>query len=418
MSGEDAPSPKELWSDARDAEEKDSGDGASEFRTDVSREPRRIIRDGHPRMARIVPAPGEPNENSGPLSRGWRDPSGRRRAHGRPLRQGGCSSDFGGLHFNVGVTPGGYAWWYLDAFSDDRTHGITIIAFIGSVFSPYYAWSKKRDPYDHCALNIALYNPKNHLWAMTERDRDSIEIRRNNFHLGRSGLRWEKDALIIDVHETTAPIPRTLRGRIRLTADIINDREFLIDRAGRHRWRPIAPSARIEVDFDQPNIKWNGRAYLDMNEGEEPLEDVFEYWDWCRADISKNETAIVYNTDLWTGEKRSIAMKLSKNGSWEELGPLTTKPLDDTPIWRMRRRTLSDANGESPSIIKTFEDTPFYSRSMMNTEIMGQSCRAMHESLSGARLRAPVVKAMLPFRMPRLSHHGGLQKKARILPGE
>ncbi len=31
-------------------------------------------------------------------------------------------------------------WWYVDALSDDGQHGITLIAFIGSVFSPCYAW--------------------------------------------------------------------------------------------------------------------------------------------------------------------------------------------------------------------------------------------------------------------------------------
>ena len=30
--------------------------------------------------------------------------------------------------------------------SDDGQHGLTIIAFLGSVFSPYYAWSGRGDP--------------------------------------------------------------------------------------------------------------------------------------------------------------------------------------------------------------------------------------------------------------------------------
>ena len=38
--------------------------------------------------------------------------------------------------FDQEVAPGGYAWWYVDAISDDRQHGLTVIAFIGSVFSP------------------------------------------------------------------------------------------------------------------------------------------------------------------------------------------------------------------------------------------------------------------------------------------
>ena len=45
--------------------------------------------------------------------------------------------------------------------SDDGQHGITLIAFVGSVFSPYYAWARGRgraNPDDHCALNVAIYS--------------------------------------------------------------------------------------------------------------------------------------------------------------------------------------------------------------------------------------------------------------------
>ena len=37
---------------------------------------------------------------------------------------------------------------------------LTLIAFVGSVFSPYYAWARRRgqaDAENHCALNLALY---------------------------------------------------------------------------------------------------------------------------------------------------------------------------------------------------------------------------------------------------------------------
>ena len=46
--------------------------------------------------------------------------------------------------FDGAVAPGGYRWWYIDAFSDDGQHGLTIIAFIGSVFSPYYKLERAR----------------------------------------------------------------------------------------------------------------------------------------------------------------------------------------------------------------------------------------------------------------------------------
>ena len=76
-----------------------------------------------------------------------------------------------GPRFDLAVAPGGYAWWYLDALSDDGQHGLTIIAFIGSVFSPYYAWARERtaggaaEALNHCAFNVALYGQASHGWA-------------------------------------------------------------------------------------------------------------------------------------------------------------------------------------------------------------------------------------------------------------
>ncbi|PIY72746.1 MAG: carotenoid 1,2-hydratase, partial [Rhodobacterales bacterium CG_4_10_14_0_8_um_filter_70_9] len=34
----------------------------------------------------------------------------------------------------------------MDGLSDDGRHGITLIAFIGSVFSPYYYWAGRARP--------------------------------------------------------------------------------------------------------------------------------------------------------------------------------------------------------------------------------------------------------------------------------
>ena len=48
-----------------------------------------------------------------------------------------------GPDFSLAVATNGYAWWYVDALSDDGQHGLTIIAFIGSVFSPYYARARR-----------------------------------------------------------------------------------------------------------------------------------------------------------------------------------------------------------------------------------------------------------------------------------
>ena len=49
-----------------------------------------------------------------------------------------------GPRFDAPVVRGGYSWWYVDALSDDGKNGITLIALIGSVFSPYYAAMRRR----------------------------------------------------------------------------------------------------------------------------------------------------------------------------------------------------------------------------------------------------------------------------------
>ena len=70
----------------------------------------------------------------------------------------------------------GYAWWYLDALSEDGEHGLTIIVFLGSVFSPYYAIARRQgpaDPMNHCCINVALYG-RPARFAMTDRPERAI----------------------------------------------------------------------------------------------------------------------------------------------------------------------------------------------------------------------------------------------------
>ncbi|MEL7489152.1 MAG: carotenoid 1,2-hydratase [Pseudomonadota bacterium] len=300
----------------------------------------------------------------------------------------------------MNVDRDGYAWWYIDALSDTGDYGITIIAFIGSVFSPYYAWSKTRAPFEHCALNVALYAPRKNRWAMTERGRDSIRITPNVFQIGPSALFWDGDVLTIDINEQTSPIPASVRGVVRLHPQFINDKAFAIDRAKRHIWRPIAPSARIEVNLEKPDIRWDGSAYFDTNRGTERLEHGFDFWDWARADIGGGESAILYNTDLPNGDHQSMALRFSATGEISDVDIPNQTRLSPTPIWRINRRTRTDA-GAQARVIRTLEDTPFYSRSVIETRLFGNTHRAVHECFSGKRYGSPIIKSMLRFRMPR-----------------
>jgi carotenoid 1,2-hydratase len=300
------------------------------------------------------------------------------------------------LRFDRRVSPGGYAWWYLDAESPDGAAALTIIAFIGSVFSPYYAWSGRRSPENHCALNVALYGRRRR-WAMTERSRAKVDLAPDRFTIGPSALEWRNDELTINIDEHGAPVPAPMRGTVTVRPAALGDRSFQIDAQGRHRWRPLAPRSHVTVAFDEPAVSWAGEGYLDSNDGEEPLEDAFQSWNWARLSAPGARPLILYDTAPRRSDPRRLALEVSADGGLIARDSPALVHAAPTPVFRMERLLGGDGAGVSA----TLEDAPFYSRSLMETTLDGRRYRGFHESLSGDRLRSPVVKAMLPFRMPR-----------------
>jgi carotenoid 1,2-hydratase len=266
------------------------------------------------------------------------------------------------------------------------------------VFSPYYAWSGWADPLNHCAVNVALYSAKGDRWAMTERGRGALHQEAQRLSIGPSALQWEKGALVIHFDEVTAPIPSRLCGTIRLHPKAMVGDSFAIDGAGRHLWRPIAPRADVEVQVRHPACSWRGQGYFDTNCGDEPLERAFVAWDWSRAHRPK-DTLLFYDVERRGGEEAGIALHIQANGDVEsiEAPPAHTLPL---PFWRMPRWVRNEGP-TSPTLRRTLEDAPFYTRSTLSGVFGGVPAEIVHESLSLNRLRSPVVRAMLPFRMPR-----------------
>jgi carotenoid 1,2-hydratase len=310
--------------------------------------------------------------------------------------------------FDTFNTPGGYAWWYLDALSDDGQCGLTLIAFIGSVFSPYYAWARKRgrglaDPFNHCALNVALYarpgSAAPTAWTMTERARGAVQRSASSLVIGPSSMSWQGDTLHIRINERTVPWARQVKGEVRLYPSSGRLSEsYALDAAGHHQWCPIAPCARVEVELDQPDLSWGGRGYLDSNWGTRPLADDFSHWDWSRAAL-KGRTAVLYDTTHRDGSTLSLAMEFDERGQAKKF--YAPPPVDlAATSWRLARSTRSDRPLDA-MVTQTLEDSPFYARSLLHTHLLGEDAVAVHESLSLTRWAQPVVQAMLPFRMPR-----------------
>jgi carotenoid 1,2-hydratase len=297
---------------------------------------------------------------------------------------------------------GGYAWWYVDALSDDGVHGLTMIAFVGSVFSPYYAWSNWADPLQHCAINVALYrlDGRGGRWAMTERGAKHITRTPSFFRVGPSSLTWQNGDLIARIDEITMPIPSRLRGTIRITPQLMTTSQVVLSARGNHVWRLLAPRARVAVDFAAPRLSWSGDGYFDANQGDEPLERAFVNWHWGRAHAGEC-THLYYDVHRRNLSQSRLALDIDSAGNLSQIANPPTTDLPTT-FWRIARKAWHD-QGTQIKVIKTLEDTPFYARSALITKLDGQTVTMMHESLDLDRLKNPVVRAMLPFRMPRAS---------------
>lgn len=312
-------------------------------------------------------------------------------------------ADGAGPRFDAGIAPGGYAWWYVDAVSDDGRHGLTIIALLGSVFSPYYASARRRDPaaspFEHCALNVALYGAAGHRWAMTERRAVDLRREARMLAIGPSSLAWDGSVLTVAIDEVTVPLPGRLRGTLRLRPHALHDERHPLDAAGLHRWQPIAPRATVEVVMERPGLSWRGDAYFDSNDGDRGLELDFDSWTWSRT-ARGAETTVFYDVARSDGGTTHLALAYGDAGVARRVAAPPVATLRRTP-WGIERPTRSDP-GSAPRVLATLEDGPFYARSDVEMLLGGAPARAIHESVSLRRFRKGWVRCLLPFKMPRV----------------
>ena len=108
-------------------------------------------------------------------------------------------------------------------------------------------------------------------------------------------------------------------------------------------------------------------------------------------------SAVLYDVTRRDGSEQSLALHFDARGGSEGFDAPASAALPRSG-WRLQRATRS----ETPALVRhTLEDGPFYARSLLRAQWLGEPVTAMHESLSMRRFVAPWVQAMLPFRMPR-----------------
>ena len=326
------------------------------------------------------------------------------------------------LGFDLTPVPSGYAWWYLDAISDDGRYGLVLILFLGSVFSPRYARARREaagagagvDPLTHAAVNFAIYpltaGPGRgaKLWSFNEGG--PVERSREHLQIGATRMQW-RDAgreLVVDLAEHSTHFfgrrGAPLRARLRLTPATIFAPRVELDswrERPRHRWYPVAPHARVEFELEAPALRFSGSGYHDVNEGDEGLEQGFASWNWSRCELGE-ESVISYDVVAPSGQARAQAWRFAPATQTistldaDALGPDAPLP---TSRWRVPRSVRGGIG--APRLLSTLEDTPFYSRNLVELGLDGARRHAVHESVDLRRYAAPWVQFLLPFKISR-----------------
>lgn len=233
---------------------------------------------------------------------------------------------------------------------------------------------------------------------MTERRKEALGQSHTTLRIGPSALVWNGATLAVRIDEITAPFPSRLAGVVKIHANTINETVFPLDEDGHHRWRPIAPSARVEVELTHPQLRFSGAGYLDTNMGDSPLTGAFSRWSWSRAVLGDDRTAVLYETNSRTAPPKSMFLEFDPHRGVTPLEPPASVTLPKTN-WGIARECR--AEGGDVRVVKTLENTPFYARSVLDARWNGARSQVIHESLSLDRFDALWVQMMLPFRMPR-----------------
>jgi carotenoid 1,2-hydratase len=275
---------------------------------------------------------------------------------------------------------------------------VSVIGFIGSVFSPWYKWSGRKNPQNNVCINVATYG-KGGRFTMTDRGQSALRQTASRLEVGPSMMRWDGDQLVIDINEVSGPpIISRMQGQIRVIPTAITDVELALTPDGAHIWRPFAPTSRIEVDIDRMGWQWSGHGYFDANFGTRALEEDFSYWTWGRYPTADGATCF-YDATRLDGSELAAGFKFQTDGSSEQI-PLPPKATMKRSLWKVARDTRADA-GYQPHQVQNMLDAPFYSRSAVRTQLDGVETVGVHEALDLTRYRSPLLKPMLAVRVPR-----------------
>jgi carotenoid 1,2-hydratase len=99
------------------------------------------------------------------------------------------------------------------------------------------------------------------------------------------------------------------------------------------------------------------------------------------------------------GSTLELGLDVAPDGAARQIDPPPQAALGRT-AWGIKRDTRCDA-GSKPRQTMAMLEAPFYSRSVVETVIEGETVTGVHEALDLTRFKSPLIKPMLALRVPR-----------------
>jgi carotenoid 1,2-hydratase len=326
------------------------------------------------------------------------------------------------------VAPGGYAWWYFDALSDDGERALAAIFFIGSVFSPRYAERLRRgEPAraeEHLGVNLALYTRgRQAAWVMSEYGASAL-VGGDDAGPHINGSRIERmegnGGLRLCFEERTAPF---LVALARVGAPVAGSVELeplappldpvalaAPSMAGKtHGWRVVMPRARVRVRFDRPGFAFDGIGYHDVNHGDGRLEAAFSRWSWARFHDG-DRTRVVYAITERGGRARAWLVDARDGAADRATREVAAATCGASRPWGWGLSVPSQFTVEDggrrldcrPE--ESLESSPFYARYRATLrEGDGPPARGLGEHLDFERFSGRGIQFLLHFKTRRVS---------------
>lgn len=347
-----------------------------------------------------------------------------------------------GAAIAAAASPGGYAWWYVEAHDAQNQHALTLIFFAGAVFSPWYAAQVRaghvRTGLEYPAVNLVVYErsagaalpSKPMLWVMNEYEPAALSVAPDHLTVADSHLRVSPSAIEIQLRERATHFfgrpGAVVTASIRLTTDEPMPRTAPLllgssPAGARHAWQAIAPlaTAHVELTCDKQRLRFSGRAYCDRNFGSGRLEDTFRRWTWAHGFQHDPQAGslILYQAEHLDGSVSSLGVRSvpaasrRHSGEWiVEGGAWRATPGSRTDfVWLSVPKAFSVGAG---SAVRTtgsghaLLDAPFYARYLTQLSDADSTYQGVGEYLDLQRFSSRAVQHLLRYKIQRSSAPG------------